>query len=44
VLDREGAGEIGDEHETRLERRNEQRLLALVVPRDLGAQLSDTRE
>ena len=43
VLDREGAGEIGDEYETRLERRNEQRLLALVVPRDLGAQLSDTR-
>jgi hypothetical protein len=43
VLDREGAAEIGDEDETRLERRNEQRLLALVVPRDLGAQLSDTR-
>jgi hypothetical protein len=43
VLDREGAAEIGNEHEARLERRHKQRLFALVVPRDLSAQLSDTR-
>jgi hypothetical protein len=43
VVDPERAGQVGDEDDARLERRHEQRLFVLVVPRDLGAQLSDTR-
>jgi hypothetical protein len=41
VQDRQRTREIGEEDEARLQRRDEQRLAALVVGRDLGAELRD---
>jgi hypothetical protein len=41
VRDPERAREIGDEDEARLEWRDEQRLPAVVVPRELAAELAD---
>jgi hypothetical protein len=43
VRDRDRAREVGDEDERRLQRRDEQRLAAGVVPRDLASELADTR-
>jgi hypothetical protein len=43
VRDRDRAREVCEEDEARLERADEQRLAALEVARDLGAQLRDTR-
>ena len=43
VRDREGAREVGDEDEACLQRRDEQGLEAVVVSRDLGAELADAR-
>jgi hypothetical protein len=37
------AGEVGDEDDARLERRDEQRLAAVVVAADLAAELPDPR-
>jgi hypothetical protein len=41
VVDPRGAGEVADEGDARLERADEQRLLAGIVARELGAQLAD---
>jgi hypothetical protein len=41
VQDRNRAGEVGEEDEARLQRRDEERLPALVVGGDLGAELGD---
>ena len=41
--DRDRAGEVGDEDEARLQRRDENRLATGVVARDLGAELLDAR-
>jgi hypothetical protein len=43
VRDPEGAGEVGDEHEAGLQRRDEQRLQAVVVARQFAAELPDAR-
>jgi hypothetical protein len=43
VQHRERAREIGEEDQARLEQPYEQRLAALVVPRDLGAEFADAR-
>jgi hypothetical protein len=43
VQDRHGAREVGDEDETRLQRRDEDGLAAGEVARDLGAELPDAR-
>ena len=43
VRDAERAGEVGDEDDARLERRDEQRLAAVVVARQLAPELPDTR-
>jgi hypothetical protein len=41
VQDREGARQVGDEDEARFQRADEEGLAALVVGRDLGAELGD---
>jgi hypothetical protein len=41
VLDRDRAREVGEEDEARLQQRDEQQVSALVVARDVGAQLLD---
>jgi hypothetical protein len=41
VQHRDCAGEIGDEEQRALQRRDEDRLEAVVVGRDLGAELRD---
>jgi len=41
VRDRQRAGEVGEEDGARLERRDEQRLAALIGLGQLGAQLAD---
>jgi hypothetical protein len=43
VRDAKRAREVGDEDDARLERRDEQRLAAVVVPRELLAELADAR-
>jgi hypothetical protein len=43
VRDPQGAGKVGEEDEARLERRDEDRILACVVAGDLSGQLADTR-
>ncbi len=43
VRDAERAREVGDEDDARLERRYEERLAAVVVARELMAELADTR-
>jgi hypothetical protein len=43
VVDPERAGQVGDEDDARLERRDEQRLFVLVVTGDLAPELADTR-
>jgi hypothetical protein len=43
VGDRDRPREVGDEDDARLERRDEQRLTALVVVGDLAAELADAR-
>jgi hypothetical protein len=43
MVDRQGAGQIRDEDDARLERRDEQRLSPFVVTRDLAPELADTR-
>jgi hypothetical protein len=43
MVDRQGAGQVRDEDDARLERRDEQRLATLVVTGDLAPQLLDTR-
>jgi hypothetical protein len=43
VRDVDGAGEVGEEDEARLERRDQQRLALLVVAGDLPAELADAR-
>jgi hypothetical protein len=42
-VDPDLAREVGEEDEARLQQRDEQQLAALVVARDLGAELADTR-
>jgi hypothetical protein len=41
VLDRDRAREVGEEDEARLQQRDQQQVAALVVARDVGAQLLD---
>jgi hypothetical protein len=41
VLDRNRAREVGEEDEARLQQGDEQQVAALVVARDVGAQLLD---
>jgi hypothetical protein len=41
VRDPDRAGEVGEEDDARLQRRDEQRLAAVVVPRDLVSELPD---
>jgi hypothetical protein len=41
VDDRQCAGQVGDEDDRRLQRRDEDRLAAFVVSCDLGAELLD---
>jgi hypothetical protein len=43
VRDRQRAGEVGQEDEARLERCDEERRLAFVVAREVGAELADAR-
>jgi hypothetical protein len=43
VRDADGAGEVGEEDDTRLERRDEERLTAVVVARELAPELTDAR-
>ena len=43
VVDRQCAGQVRDEDDARLERRDEQRLPPLVVTGDLAPELPDTR-
>jgi hypothetical protein len=43
VGDAQGPGEVGDEDEARLQRRDQQRLPAVVVARDLAPELADAR-
>ena len=43
VADRDGAREVGQEDEARLQQRDEQQVAAGVVARDLGAELADAR-
>jgi len=43
VVDRQRPGEVGDEGDARLQRADQQRLLAGVVARDLQAELGDAR-
>jgi hypothetical protein len=43
VWDPERAREVGDEDDARLQRRDEERLAAVVVARELAAELADTR-
>jgi hypothetical protein len=41
VRDPQGAREVGDEDEARLQRRDEQRLEPVVVTRELSSELAD---
>ena len=41
VRDRHGAREVGEEHDARLQRRDQERVEALVVGGELGAELGD---
>ena len=43
VVDRQCAGQVRDEDDARLERRDEERLPPFVVTRDLAPELTDTR-
>jgi hypothetical protein len=43
VVDRECPGQVGDEDDARLERRDEERLTVFVVSRDVAPELADTR-
>jgi len=43
VEDRDRSGEVGEEDDARLQRRDEEGLAARVVARDLGAELADAR-
>ena len=43
MVDPERPGQVGDEDDARFERRDEQRLSALVVTGDLAPELPDTR-
>jgi hypothetical protein len=43
VVDRQGAGQVRDEDDACLERRDEQRLPPFVVTGDLTPELADTR-
>ena len=43
VVDPDRAGQVGDEDDACLERRDQQRFAALVVTGDLVAELADTR-
>jgi hypothetical protein len=43
VQEGQRAREVGEEDDTRLQRADEQRFLPLVVGRDLGAELGDSR-
>ncbi len=43
MVNPEGPGQVGDEDDARLERRDEQRLFVLVVTGDLAPELADTR-
>jgi hypothetical protein len=43
VVDRQAARKVGDERDRRLQRRDQDRLEALVVPCDVGAELGDSR-
>ena len=43
VVDRERAGQVGNEDDARLERGDEQRLPVFVVARDVAPELADTR-
>jgi hypothetical protein len=43
VVDRQAAREVGDERDRRLQRRDQDRLEALVVPCNVGAELGDPR-
>jgi hypothetical protein len=43
VVDPDLPREVGQEDEARLQERDQQRLAAFVVPRDLGTQLADAR-
>jgi hypothetical protein len=43
VGDEERAGEIGKEDDARLQRADEQRLAAVIVARDLRAELANAR-
>jgi hypothetical protein len=43
MVDPERPGQVGDEDDAGFERRDEQRLTALVVTRDLAPELADTR-
>jgi hypothetical protein len=43
MMDRDGAREVGNEDDARLQRRDEQRLEPFVVTRDVTAELADAR-
>jgi hypothetical protein len=43
VRDGQGPREVGEEEDARFQRRDEQGLATLVVPRDLGPQLGNAR-
>jgi hypothetical protein len=43
VVDPERPGQVGDEDDARLQRRDEERLTVFVVTRDLAPELADTR-
>jgi hypothetical protein len=43
VREPQGPGEVGQEEDARLQRRDEDRLAALVVARDLGTELENAR-
>jgi hypothetical protein len=43
VRDPQRAGEVGDEDDARLQRRDEERFAAFVVARDVAAELADAR-
>jgi hypothetical protein len=43
VMDRDRAREVGEEDEARFQQRDQEQVAALVVPRDLGAELADAR-
>jgi hypothetical protein len=43
VVDRDRAREVGQEDEARLQQRDQEQVAALVLARDLGAELADAR-